>query len=1319
MITLVILKNPFNQDKEIRKINHIPGQSVFAYVQPEMMGQDEIVISRNGCIVPEDEYHSLVPVSGDFIAVCPVIEGEGGGKDFARAIASIAVTVLAFWAGGAIAAGSTWGFWSYVAAASIRTAGGWLINQWFPYEQEKQDQTYGWGQRSPITTEGNAVPITFGTVRMGVMAPIQILSQRVTTSGDKNHLNLLMSGGEEVDVIDGIKINDQPVENYLKVEMHKRYGTNDQTVIPGFDDTWEEAVVGVEMTESAGWITRQTLGNAGSGLELAFTFPSGLYYRKDNGKLLAEWVRIQAQYCKVGDTEWKEWTSNTSLLSLPVSSVSGSSFSVFTGFSASDALRKELRIKIIHDGSTTDAEIVSAVYNQDDGTTTITVDVEVPLTTTKMEMRCINIDRKKNSPFSFVTRLDQDQSYAGKYEVSCKIIKEGTGDKRINTVYWATLTHIIYDDFTRPGKSLLAIRALATDQLSGSLRVSWSQTRSKVWVWNPYTVQYEQKNANNPAWACYDLIHRCKYLKNTNTGLYEYVVKGVKAERIDYQSIADWAAYCDERELYFNGIIYQTSNMWDALKPIEAAGRGKALLRGTRYSCTCDAPSQPVQMFNVANIALDSFKEEFLGQSDRANALEITFYNIDKDYQEDMIVVYGDDYDEETAIQNPAQIRVPYAMTLAQAYRAGKYQLRLNQYLIRCVSWEADIDAIACQVGDVVLVQHDVPQWGIGGRIVTAAANTVTLDQEVTLEAGKEYAVLVRFADDTLVEKTVQSVAETTTTDTLTVTKPYTTIPQPDGIFSFGEIEKVAKPFRLTHLSRDGDLRRKLVALEYNEAVYNEATDIPVVDYTPPVSAITNIEVNEYQDALNTLYLGISWTPPKSGYGGARIIVNGEQIARTESHQTSYEHAIDNAEAGEELTITIEALNDLGLVIATANTLYTVQGAVDLPPAASTGLAYNWDVQDLKVWWNAVVTNSNGLYTEDIKDYQIEVWVGGVKKRTEYVAGNLYTYSLPKNLLDNTNPATSVQIQIYTRDYAEQLSEVAIIDCTCPLPTAPMMTAVDAVARISLSCSITNAQAQKYQKIQIKASQTAGFNPDTDGTTIHDNPSPVYEHTVDTGSTWYYRARIVDKLGQYSSWSAQVSATAHKVDESDMQAQILRMETTSEIAPTAGTLANVHDGSTASSATFGAATWIEDKFVGEQIFSTFRINVKESVDFYVRYFREETQAWNNCLGSAASPKSAVAGKNVFQISPFVQARRIRVYLLGACTVYELRFGTVGQADDFYFEKMKGDQIEAKSIKLGEHLESAPIPLSIQPTDTLFRFDGSLLSTQGEKPLGME
>lgn len=60
---------------------------------------------------------------------------------------------------------------------------------------------------------------------------------------------------------------------------------------------------------------------------------------------------------------------------------------------------------------------------------------------------------------------------------------------------------------------------------------------------------------------------------------------------------------------------------------------------------------------------------------------------------------------------------------------------------------------------------------------------------------------------------------------------------------------------------------------------------------------------------------------------------------------------------------------------------------------------------------------------------------------------------------------------------------------------------------------------------------------------------------------------------------------------------------------------------------------------------------------------------------------------------------------------------IAAVQEAFIDSAKIISIEADKIKVGG--SSAPIPLAIAPTDTLFRFDGSLLSTQGLKPLGME
>ncbi|AZO96082.1 host specificity factor TipJ family phage tail protein [Halocella sp. SP3-1] len=803
MINLVTIKNPFKTDREIKQVNYIPEQPVFSYVQPDFMGID-VVISHNGQIVSEEEYQTLIPVPGDYIAACPVIEGGGGGgKDIGKTLAVIGLSIITMGVGSMAAGGAfmgieavgvaNWGIGSWVAAAGVQIAGGYLINRMFPIGQMSSDyemeQTYAWSEQSPIDTEGKAIPITFGTVRMGVMAPIQMLSRHVTANGKKQYMNMLLCGGEgPIDSISDLEINDNPYTNYDGVTYETRLGTNDQSVISNFNDTYFTQSVSYELEKGASPSVNQLDGEY-EGIEVTLNFPSGLY-DSDDGDIDDNWVDVVLRYRLVGSSSWKYW----------------------------------------------DKKRISGEYT-----------------------------------YAFKRSYTIHNLPKGQYEVSAQctgIDHEGTGDA--NTVYWTALSGIIYDDFVYPNKVLVGLKALATDQLSGNMpTIHWTQSRNNVWVWNSSTNKYERKPANNPAWACYDLIHRCRYLKNVNTGQCEYVVSGIPAARIDYQAFANWAAFCDDRKICFNGVIYQTKTLWDSLEEPEKAGRGRVLMRGTRFSCVCDAPSEPVQLFNVSNTGLDSFQEEFLGTEDRANALEITFSNIDNNYEETTIPVYGPGYDESTSIENPTQVTLDSAMTLEQAYRYGAYQLRVNHYINRTVSWTADIDAIACQAGDVVLIQHDVPRWGEGGRIVSATAGTVTLDKEVALSPDTDYSIMIRLQDDTLIERSIKGVTEETTTDTLTFTGLFSSIPQEYDIYSLGEVEKVAKPFRLTSISRADDFRCNLQATEYIEEVYIEATDIPVIDYTTDslFFEVEELSVEEetfvQEGGSTTSQLWCSWTAPR------------------------------------------------------------------------------------------------------------------------------------------------------------------------------------------------------------------------------------------------------------------------------------------------------------------------------------------------------------------------------------------------------------------------------------------------------------------------
>lgn len=1053
MINLVIVKNPFKTDKEIKTVEYIPGKPVYDYIQSDFVGFN-VVISLNGEIIPERDYSNIIPKSGDYIAVCPVVEGGGDGKSIGRSLATIALSIATMGVG-SLAAGGTflgagmagsasWGFWSWVAATGTYMAGGYLINRMFPNGQtdgsSNREQMHDWSQQPAITTEGNAIPITFGTVKMGVMAPIQTLAQHVTSDGKKQYLNMLLSGGEgPLDSITNLTIDGNSSANYEGLSYKTRMGTNDQSIIQNFNDTLYTKSVNNELVEGASASVNQLDGEY-QGLRVTLSFPQGLSdIDESDGDRISQSVTIELKYRLVGNSTWNDWITKT---------IKG-----------------------------------------------------------KYDHAIKRIFRKDNIP-------------EGQYEVSAKCTYKRAHENTMDDVYWTSLSGIIYDDFIYPNRALVGIKALATDQLSGSMpKIHWTQSRNNVWVWNPGTNNYEQKPADNPAWGCYDLIHRCRRIKNINTGSFEYKSFGIDAARIDYQEFLDWATYCTNNNLTFNGIIYQTQTLWESFKELEKAGRGRVLIRGTRFSCVSDAPSEPVQLFNVSNMEIDNFKEEFLGTEDRANALELTFFNINNNYNETTIPVYGENYDQETAIENPTQVTLDSAMTLDEAYRYGAYQLRVNQYINRTASWTADIDAITAKAGQVVLVQHDVPQWGEGGRVVSATSNTVTLDQEVTLLSGTDYAVMIRLEDDTLIEKSVEAVASKTTTDTLTVTTDFTTIPAEYDLYSLGEVEKVAKPFRLTSVSREGDFRCRLEAIEYIEEIYEEATNIPQIDYTQSSGEISNVSINQFLKDYNSM-LGISWDPPENLYGGARVKIDGDIKEIADAGESSVDCNINYVPVGTEITIKIEAVDIFNNLIDDATAYYTVQSKMTVPS----------DVNFLDGSFKETIF----LKCEDIDEFSF----AGYEIRTDLNFGSedqglIYKGETPEYELRNPtqrNYKFYLKGYNYEMEYSINYDEITLINSA---PSAPNFTGDHITEWFSaIKIAIPEVSDATGYKVYITPSDGAGAA--TGETTIHQfSAAQDYYYPVNSGDSVLIKIGTYDNLTQLmndENISAEIEATAASLD---------------------------------------------------------------------------------------------------------------------------------------------------------------------------------------------
>lgn len=423
-----------------------------------------------------------------------------------------------------------------------------------------------------------------------------------------------------------------------------------------------------------------------------------------------------------------------------------------------------------------------------------------------------------------------DDIPSGQYDISVKrTTAESTATRTQDKVYFEGFTEIIYDDFIYPNTAMLSIRALATDQLNGSMpTVSCIVDRGF--------------GTSNPATAAQNILS----LNNAD---------------INVPAFSEWATWCNTQGFKCNLVFDSEINVRDALNMVGMLGRANIIQVGSEYLPIIDrAETLSTQrfLFTMGNIIRDSFKEEYLPLADRSNIIEVTYFDAALECDRQSVEIYQHGYDESTDTARKASVTLYGCTSRTQAIRHARFMMNKNRYLTNTVSFEADVDAIACTIGDIINVSHDVPQNGFSGRfieiniidtwatdhevlingVVTTTLNSkyVLLDRELNITAGVEYFLMIRLRNDVF---TGVSLKTSNNIITSTIPIPSDLEVEKFVIYAFGEPGRVSKLFRVASISRSSDQRRKISAIEYIPEVYNDSLDTITAPSISSLSAVS------------------------------------------------------------------------------------------------------------------------------------------------------------------------------------------------------------------------------------------------------------------------------------------------------------------------------------------------------------------------------------------------------------------------------------------------------------------------------------------------
>ena len=741
-INLVRVLNPLNpREHERGELEWGENKTVADYL-PELKEapKEAFVVSVNGGVVEAEDYALTYLTAGSSLVVCPVPQGGGGGKNIFRVVALIAVAVFApyaaGWVNGALNLGLAAGSAGMAAlTAGVALAGSMLVNALLPPPKPKagigsgdieDSPSYGIDGAKNTAVEGIPVPVVYGRYRIGG----NVVGAYVRNYGNTQWVHLLICAGEgPIAGLGDIKINDQPLfyggTPRFDHDLRVYDGTPTQGPPAWFNSTVTPINVARKLDRS--WTYHQTQQEVDR-IRVDVVFPEGLFsVDKENGNIRGATVDMEFQARRLGTSTWhnigsqvvigyretfylygyyqedyfenRTWVPPRELDSLPWDYYRMGDYIYARSYETP--------------GATENGERMGYVK-------------KYPIYDARARARAASRSPVRRS-FSSGTLPE------GIYEVRMRrITAESSSQYLFNKVNVTDVNEIINERVGYRNTALLAIRLKLTDQLTGMPKVTYEHLGKLIRTWDSRNERWLWKPSSNPAWVALDMMTNDRY------------GGGLPMARVDIEAWKDWAEYCDQNGLEFNGVFEQAGNLWDAMQPVFRVGHAQPIMVGTRYSVAIERADSPVMLFNVGNIVSGTFATDWLPVADRANAIELTYYDEENDYKPTPLKIA--DHEAQKGAQRVAKVNMVGVTKRAQAAKEAKFHLNLNRYILQTCSFEAPIEAIACTIGDLIYVQHDMTQWGYGGRLEAGStATTLKLDRPVATLSGRSYRALVAF----------------------------------------------------------------------------------------------------------------------------------------------------------------------------------------------------------------------------------------------------------------------------------------------------------------------------------------------------------------------------------------------------------------------------------------------------------------------------------------------------------------------------------------------------------------------------------------------
>ncbi|RKI09700.1 host specificity protein J [Corallococcus sp. AB030] len=608
-----------------------------------------------------------------------------------------------------------------------------------------------------------------------------------------------------------------------------------------------------------------------------------------------------------------------------------------------------------------------------------------------------------------------------------------------NKVIWKSYATLLDEKLSFPNTALCALQ-VAASQFSSIPTRSYRIRGLRVRVpsnYSPVARTYEGtwdgtwKVAwtDNPAWCFYDLLTTKRY------GLGRYLNEAA----VDKWGLYTVAKYCDElvpdgkggTEPRFRCNLYlQTQeDAYKVINNLASVFRCMTYWASGAVFVAQDAPRDAEYLFTPANVVDGLFTYASSGKRARHTVALVTWNDPDNHFKaaqeyvtdEEGLATYG---------YNPTEVVALGCTSRGQAQRVGRWLLLTERLETETVTFRTGFEGAMRNPGAVVKLQDPYRagrRWG--GRVVAATASQVELDADVTLEAGKTYALSVVLPDGTVEERPLAALAPAPYR-ALPVATPFSAVPQLQAVWVLAASDLTPTLWRILNVAEVEPHLYEITALRHEPGKYAEV-EYGVKLQPLPTSVLPSSAPPAGLAVGESLY--------KTTNGGVKVMVTARwtQVATATEYrvrwqreggnwtsetpvQTHYWELLDCLPGA--YTVQVAAVLN-GLVTTYASASYTVQGKA-APPSNVTGLTCALNGSTATLRWAEVPDLDRDTYELRYgASWEAGTLIGKVRATT-------YEWALPA-------PGVNLPVHVKAIDTSGNYSTGAASVLVVSVPTVP------------------------------------------------------------------------------------------------------------------------------------------------------------------------------------------------------------------------------------------------------------------------------------------